>query len=141
MLETETETSGGERHDMVKLLTTNLLQSHIKGVKNGYPLGLSATEIKETNVDYDPDFLRATFGRVDYGVLKGHADSLGVGAELPGPDQVHEGLLNDEEFLRKLHHALLEVVVVQGELVCPETGRKFPISDCIANLMLHEDEV
>ena len=39
---------------MVKLLTANLLQSHIKGVKNGYPLGLSATELKETNVDYDP---------------------------------------------------------------------------------------
>lgn len=74
-------------------------------------------------------------------MLKTHADSLGVGAGLPAADQVHDGLLNDEDFLRKLHHALLEVVVVEGELVCPETGRKFPISDCIANLMLHEDEV
>jgi multifunctional methyltransferase subunit TRM112 len=35
----------------------------------------------------------------------------------------------------------LEVTVVEGSLACPETGRQFPISDSIANLMLHEDEV
>ncbi len=89
---------------MVKLLTANLLQSHVKGVKNGYPLGLTATETKTCSVDYDPDFLRATFGKIDYGVLKKHADACGVGADLPAAEQVHEGLLNDDGFLRKLHH-------------------------------------
>ena len=126
---------------MVKLLTANLLQSHIKGVKNGYPLGLEVEETKTCSVDYDPDFLRATYNKIDYGVLKQHADACGVGADLPGADQVNQGLLNDETFLRLLHHTLLEVTVVEGALVCPETGRKFPISDSIANLMLHEDEV
>ncbi len=89
---------------MVKLLTANLLQSHIKGVKNGYPLGLTATETKTCSVDYDPDFLRATFGKIDYAVLKQHADACGVGADLPAAEQVHEGLLHDDGFLRKLHH-------------------------------------
>ena len=126
---------------MVKLLTANLLQSHIKGVKNGYPLGLTAIETKTCSVDYDPDFLRATFGKIDYAVLKQHADACGVGADLPEAEQVHEGLLNDDGFLRRLHHALLEVTVVEGSLACPETGRQFPISESIANLMLHEDEV
>jgi len=34
-----------------------------------------------------------------------------------------------ESFLRKLHHLLFEVHVMQGFLVCPESGRRFPIVD------------
>ena len=27
-----------------------------------------------------------------------------------------------------------------GDLVCPETGRRFPVSDGIPNMLLNEDE-
>ena len=47
----------------------------------------------------------------------------------------------DEESLRKTHHALFEIEVVQGDLICPETGRKFPIKQGIPNMLLNEDEV
>jgi multifunctional methyltransferase subunit TRM112 len=30
---------------------------------------------------------------------------------------------------------------VEGILLCPDTGRKFPIKDGIPNMILHEDEV
>ena len=36
---------------------------------------------------------------------------------------------------------LLEIEVINGDLVCPETGRKFPVSDGIPNMLLNEDEV
>lgn len=46
----------------------------------------------------------------------------------------------DDVFLRALHHALLEVALVEGALVCPETGRRFPVMKGIPNMLLHEDE-
>ena len=47
----------------------------------------------------------------------------------------------DETFLHDVHHVLLEVQVIEGDLVCPETGRKFPIKDGVPNMLLHEDEI
>ena len=47
----------------------------------------------------------------------------------------------DEEFLKKLHTVLFEYEVEEGELVCPQTGRKFPISKGIPNMLLQETEV
>ena len=47
----------------------------------------------------------------------------------------------DEDFLRSTHQVLVEVEVVEGELQCPESGRKFPITEGIPNMLLREDEV
>ena len=38
------------------------------------------------------------------------------------------------------HHALLEVTLQEGRLVCPETGRKFDVQKGIPNLLLNEEE-
>ena len=43
--------------------------------------------------------------------------------------------------LQKLHHALLEIHITEGSLICPDTGRRFPIKNGIPNMLLHEDEV
>ena len=50
-------------------------------------------------------------------------------------------MIENVEFLKVLHHVLLEIVVVEGQLICPESGRIFPISQGIPNMLLHEDEV
>ena len=47
----------------------------------------------------------------------------------------------DDAFLRAFHHALLEVHLEEGALVCPETGRAFKVSKGIPNMLLNEDEV
>ena len=47
----------------------------------------------------------------------------------------------DEDALKRVHHALLEVDVVAGSLVCTETGRKFPIAAGIHNMLLNQDEI
>lgn len=50
-------------------------------------------------------------------------------------------MLEDDTFLQAFHHALLEVTLEEGALICPETGRKFSVSKGIPNMLLTEDEV
>ena len=52
-----------------------------------------------------------------------------------------DAMQQDEEFLKKMHTVLLEYEVEEGELICPETGRTFPISKGIPNMLLQETEV
>ena len=35
----------------------------------------------------------------------------------------------------------VQIEVVEGDLECPETGRKFPVTEGIPNMLLREDEV
>ncbi len=55
-------------------------------------------------------------------------------------ESFNEELLQDENLLKTLHHVLLEVEVMEGDLECPETGRKFPIKNGIPNMLINEDE-
>ena len=121
----------------MRLLTHNLLECHIKGVKRRYPFGIEAAEVAEAEVELNPEFLRHVFPKLRWEALAAAAAQLG--AELPA--EADEGMLEDAGFLEKLHHALMEVEVVEGALVCPETGRKFPVKDGIPNMLLNEDEV
>lgn len=77
--------------------------------------------------------------RLDWSAVCLAAEKLGLRDQLPA--EMEESHISDEEFLKKLHHILFEIDIVEGELVCPETGRKFPISDGIPNMLLNEDEV
>nr|GFA50660.1 multifunctional methyltransferase subunit TRM112-like protein At1g22270 [Tanacetum cinerariifolium] len=79
------------------------------------------------------------FSKIDWKALSQASKIMGY-AELPEdlPDQT---VLESDEFLKKFHHALLEIHLEEGVLVCPETGRKFPVNKGIPNMLLHEDEV
>uniref|UniRef100_A0A8D2IDT0 Multifunctional methyltransferase subunit TRM112-like protein n=1 Tax=Urocitellus parryii TaxID=9999 RepID=A0A8D2IDT0_UROPR len=56
------------------------------------------------------------------------------------PKELIEGYEKEETFLRKMHHLLLEVDLLEGTLQCPESGRVFPISCGIPNMLLNEEE-
>lgn len=56
------------------------------------------------------------------------------------PDEIPEDYSENEGFLKLAHRALLEVDVIEGVLVCPETGREFPISNGIPNMLVNEGE-
>lgn len=62
-----------------------------------------------------------------------------VGVALP-PVVTPEMLASDAAFLRAFHHALLEVTLLEGALVCPATGRRFPVEKGIPNMLLAEGE-
>ncbi|XP_004596924.1 multifunctional methyltransferase subunit TRM112-like protein [Ochotona princeps] len=122
----------------MKLLTHNLLSSHVRGVgPRGFPLRLQATEVRINPVDFNPDFVARMIPKVEWAALREAAQTLHL-AELP--EQPAEGYEGDEEFLRKLHHVLLEVEVLEGTLQCPESGRLFPISRGIPNMLLSDEE-
>lgn len=125
----------------MRLITHNMLSCNIKGVTNGFPLKIESVKVIEKEVDFSPDFLRHMFAKIQWKALVEGARSMGY-AELPedSPD-ASELESADETFLRKLHHALLELHLEEGALVCPETGRKFPVNKGIPNMLLHEDEV
>lgn len=123
----------------MKLLTHNMLTSRcIKGVNVGFPLGIKAREVKLTDVNFCPEFMARIIPKLDWSAFTHAAESIGHLNELPStpiPD-----FETNHDFLKKVHHVLLEVEVINGELVCPETERVFPINNGIPNMLLNEDE-
>ena len=90
-------------------------------------------------MDFNPEFISRMIPKLDWPVLVKAADTIGKNDNLP--KEILPEYENDSDFLRKVHHILLEVDIVNGELICPETGRKFPINNGIPNMLLNEDEV
>ena len=86
------------------------------------------------------DLVLSMLRKIQLAGLKAAVTDLAMDV-LDGIDSITDTLKTDDVFLRKLHHLLFEVHVMEGFLVCPETGRKFPIKDGIPNMLLHEDEV
>lgn len=122
----------------MKLLTHNLLSSHVRGVgTRGFPLRLQATEVRINPVEFNPDFVARMIPKVEWAALVQAADTLNLEEVPKEPTQGYE---HDETFLRKMHHVLLEVDVLEGTLQCPESGRLFPISRGIPNMLLNDEE-
>ena len=121
----------------MKLITHNMLQNNLTDQK-GYPLVIQATKIEELTVDFNPEFLVRMMDRLEYPILVHALEMIGMKDYLPVvvPDKFQE----NEEFMKNLHHALLEIDVVEGELICPVSGRKFPIKDGIPNMLLTDEE-
>lgn len=57
------------------------------------------------------------------------------------PDTLPSDADSNESFLTLFHHALLEVQVNKGILVCEHCGREYGIVNGIPNFLLHEDEI
>ncbi|CAF3687132.1 unnamed protein product [Rotaria socialis] len=124
----------------MKLITHNMLTSNIlKGVTKGFPLKINFTKVENASVDYNRDFIIRVMQRIEYDALRGAVTDLGLHESLP--ETISDSTQQNEEFLKKMHKVLLEYEVEEGELVCPETGRKFPISKGIPNMLLQETEV
>ena len=86
------------------------------------------------------DLVLSMLRKIQLAGLKAAVTDLSMDV-LDGIDSITDTLKADDVFLRKVHHLLFEVHVMEGFLVCPDTGRKFPIKDGIPNMLLHEDEV
>ncbi|XP_059378378.1 multifunctional methyltransferase subunit TRM112-like protein [Carassius carassius] len=122
----------------MKLLTHNMLTSHVQGVTKGYPLIIKATEVKVNQLEFNAQFVSRMIPKLEWKALIQAAEWLGQSQDLPStPKPNYE---SDEDFLRKVHRILLEVEVVEGCLQCPESGREFPISKGVPNMLLIEDE-
>ncbi|CAF4400305.1 unnamed protein product [Rotaria sp. Silwood2] len=124
----------------MKLITHNILTSNIlKGITKGFPLKINAIKIENVSVDYNRDFITRILRRIEYDALRRAVTDLDLNELLP--ETMPETIQHDDEFLRKMHRILLEYEVEEGELICPETGRKFPILKGIPNMLLQEIEI
>mmetsp|Transcript_7099 Transcript_7099/g.17978 ORF Transcript_7099/g.17978 Transcript_7099/m.17978 type:complete len:123 (+) Transcript_7099:209-577(+) len=122
----------------MKLLTHNLMQSNVKGITQRYPLGIVATAVEVHDNEPNLEFARNMVPKINYAVLLAAARQMSYNDlpdEWPAEDAV------DDDLLEKLHHCLVNINIIEGQLVCPESGRVFPIENGIPNMLLREDEV
>ena len=60
---------------------------------------------------------------------------------MPGlPSELDPANLEDNSFLEAMHHLLLDIHILDGFLVCPESGRRFPVKDGIPDMMIPESD-
>ncbi|XP_065361513.1 multifunctional methyltransferase subunit TRM112-like protein [Calliphora vicina] len=124
----------------MKLSTYNFLTSKaIKGVKVGFPLKLTISKTECIEAEYNATFIERLIPKLDWPTLYSAAQMVDLADDIPSEHPTNIAVT--EELLQKLHHLLLEVDVLEGHLECPETGRLFPITDGIPNMLLNEDEV
>ena len=118
-----------------------MLQCNAKGVTNGYPLKIESSQTEVIESEFNEEVTRAMIAKIDWDCLKSAINDLALNVAEGLEDIINAKGEADEESLRNLHHILFEVHVIEGELICPESGRKFPVKDGIPNMLLHEDEV
>ncbi|KAK7574489.1 hypothetical protein V9T40_011680 [Parthenolecanium corni] len=111
----------------------------LKGVVTGYPLGIVAKEIKIQESEFNKDFITRLIPKLDWNVFWSTAKQIGYEGSLT--QQIIADYENNENFLKDVHHALVEVDIFEGELICPETNRKFPITDGIPNMLIKDNEL
>mmetsp|Transcript_11560 Transcript_11560/g.52287 ORF Transcript_11560/g.52287 Transcript_11560/m.52287 type:complete len:124 (+) Transcript_11560:176-547(+) len=122
----------------MRLLTHNMLAANIKGTSYGYPLKIEVFVKEERATVFHRAFLLNVLPKIHWTSFWSAAECLGV-HDLPKAVPSNPEL--DETFLRKFHHALLEIHVKEGYLICPDSGRRFPITKGIPNMLLNEDEI
>eukprot|EP00584_Thalassiosira_punctigera_P019379 CAMPEP_0172554134 /NCGR_PEP_ID=MMETSP1067-20121228/53329_1 /TAXON_ID=265564 ORGANISM="Thalassiosira punctigera, Strain Tpunct2005C2" /NCGR_SAMPLE_ID=MMETSP1067 /ASSEMBLY_ACC=CAM_ASM_000444 /LENGTH=135 /DNA_ID=CAMNT_0013342451 /DNA_START=134 /DNA_END=544 /DNA_ORIENTATION=+ len=133
----------------MRLLTHNVMRNNSAAASRSDsppPLRITATRVRvdEPAASDDPDarrreveFAKRTLPILDWESLLQGARAMGLDSLPPG---VTPELAGDEGFLRALYHVLMNVHLVDGMLTCGETGREFPVTDGIVNMMLEESE-
>lgn len=123
----------------MRLMTHNLLMCHVRGCDtDNYPLEIVDADLQLIEADYNAEFLKAMLYKIDWPVFVQTVQGLGLDGlpgTLPAPTEM------TDEFLRRVHHILLETKVQQGRMVCKGCGHVFPIKDGIPNMLLNETEI
>ncbi|KAH8072148.1 hypothetical protein JL720_11187 [Aureococcus anophagefferens] len=105
----------------MRLLTLNTLKCTRKDVTDGR-LRLVATKVEvRQNSEFDAEFLEHVLPTLEW-------PSLVAIHDVPLPPR-STTLRGDEAFLRALQHVLFDVHVIEGQLVCEESGQTFPIEE------------
>lgn len=127
----------------MRLLTHNTLRNNSEGAKGkGFPLKITSTEIRVDEPTADDDgsdvrFVKGILNMLDWQALVKAASQMGLNTL---PNILTDDLAHDENFLRALYHVLMNVHLINGMLTCPETGREFPVTGGVLNMMLEEEE-
>ena len=122
----------------MRILTHNTLRCNAKDVVHGYPLQLNVESMEVRETEMNEDFIRHIIPTLNWTAVLVAAEAVGLqGLPLePVPE-----LLSDASFLQAVHRLLLDVHILEGTMVCPESGRTFLIKDGVPNMMIPESQV
>jgi multifunctional methyltransferase subunit TRM112 len=122
----------------MRLLTHNSLKSPVKDVAKGYPMHLEIGDMEIRESEVNLDFVKGLIPGLDWEGILVAAEAVGLKGM---PSKFNTAILEDESFLRAAHNLLLDVHIKSGTLICPESGKRFPIVDEVPNLMMIESEL
>eukprot|EP00747_Dinoflagellata_sp_TGD_P097632 gnl/TRDRNA2_/TRDRNA2_167191_c0_seq1.p1 gnl/TRDRNA2_/TRDRNA2_167191_c0~~gnl/TRDRNA2_/TRDRNA2_167191_c0_seq1.p1 ORF type:complete len:185 (+),score=24.92 gnl/TRDRNA2_/TRDRNA2_167191_c0_seq1:114-668(+) len=126
----------------MRLITHN----HLQYERNGFPLIIKPKEMQYEESAFNKELTVSMLPKVHYPALlqalrwvKEYQKSAGAeglaSVSLPTlPDSLTDDLKADDEFLRNLHTVLFDIHMLEGTLVCPQTGRVFPVDKGIPDM-------
>ena len=122
----------------MRLLTHNTLKCAAKEVTTGFPLQIEIDSMEVRESTFNPEFISHILPSMDWSAILVSAEAVGM----PGlPAELDPEYLNDNSFLEAMHHLLLDIHILEGVLICPETDRRFSIKNGIPNMNLPESDV
>lgn len=122
----------------MRLLTHNSLRCARKDVVTGYPLKIQADKIDVREAPCNRDFIRDMIPNLNWPALLQATRDIGVDTL---PESLDTELIEDDDFIDALHHILMNIHILDGKLVCPESGHIFEVQNGIPDMMLPEDVI
>lgn len=89
--------------------------------------------------EFSEEMMVKLMPKLNYPVLLQAAKSVGLPVD-GLPASLAEDWKTNPAFLRSVGELVMSVEVVEGELECPETGRRFLIREGIPNMLVNEEE-
>ncbi|PWN54182.1 Trm112p-domain-containing protein [Violaceomyces palustris] len=127
----------------MRLLTHNLLACHARActtTSNNFPLIFKDVQVELIQAEPNPDFIKGFLPKIEWNALVKTARSLGQDV-LPEQSPDFSKPLNDEALLNSLHHILLEIHIMEGQMICPNCSHIYQIRSGIPNMLLAEHEI
>jgi multifunctional methyltransferase subunit TRM112 len=122
----------------MKLLTHNMLMCAVKNcTTNKFPLKIQANSIQKQTSEFNIEFMKHMLKKIDWSALVSACNDISVSI----PPEIPTNPEEDLNFLQNLHNILLDISIQEGNLICNNCGRNYPIRDGIPNMLLNEDEV
>lgn len=122
----------------MRLLTHNALRCARKDVVTGYPLKIQADNIEVRDAPCNRDFIKDMIPNLNWPALLQATRDIGVDTL---PENIEPELIEDNDFIDALHHILMNIHVLDGKLICPESNHVFEVKNGIPDMMLPEDVI
>lgn len=116
----------------MRILSHNSLKCPAKDVTEGFPLKLEIEDLEVVETECNPEFIRSLLPTLDWPAITLAANAIGLKG-IPAAFDV--SLMEDSDFITAMHNLLLDIHIIKGFLVCPESGRRFPIENRIVDMM------
>ncbi|ETI49265.1 hypothetical protein, variant [Phytophthora nicotianae CJ01A1] len=90
---------------------------------------------------YSKSFMLHIMKSIDYPALCHTTKELNH-PEVPIlPEQIPADLSEQDELLKLIHRVIFDTNIVEGELICNNCGRSYPVTNAVPNMLLEEDEL